>query len=149
MPPRTSSPNTSKQITRSSRRSVASCRRPRVDPNDNGYLHLAGRGTGLCRPMSDMMIASIVVGGLNVVLASVLLFVYRGVYVRTKAPFTLALLLFATAFLVQNAIVVYSFVTMMSIVPGALDPYLLDRKSTRLNSSHQIISYAVFCLKKK
>src|SRR5207244_10625390 len=25
---------------------------------------------------------------------------------------------------------------------------LLDRKSTRLNSSHQIISYAVFCLKK-
>src|SRR5258708_27094276 len=26
---------------------------------------------------------------------------------------------------------------------------LLDRKSTRLNSSHQIISYAVFCLKKK
>src|SRR5258708_30145596 len=30
------------------------------------------------------------------------------------------------------------------------DHYLLiDRKSTRLNSSHQIISYAVFCLKKK
>src|SRR5258708_19729086 len=26
---------------------------------------------------------------------------------------------------------------------------LQDRKSTRLNSSHQIISYAVFCLKKK
>src|SRR3954464_8717484 len=25
----------------------------------------------------------------------------------------------------------------------------LDRKSTRLNSSHTIISYAVFCLKKK
>src|SRR5258708_5262517 len=28
-------------------------------------------------------------------------------------------------------------------------PTRLDRKSTRLNSSHQIISYAVFCLKKK
>src|SRR5690349_22880162 len=27
--------------------------------------------------------------------------------------------------------------------------YLLDRKSTRLNSSHVEISYAVFCLKKK
>src|SRR5260363_36802 len=27
--------------------------------------------------------------------------------------------------------------------------YYEDRKSTRLNSSHQIISYAVFCLKKK
>src|SRR5258708_14776923 len=28
-------------------------------------------------------------------------------------------------------------------------PHRTDRKSTRLNSSHQIISYAVFCLKKK
>ena len=28
-------------------------------------------------------------------------------------------------------------------------PGIADRKSTRLNSSHQIISYAVFCLKKK
>src|SRR5574341_1469265 len=27
--------------------------------------------------------------------------------------------------------------------------WLEDRKSTRLNSSHQLISYAVFCLKKK
>src|SRR5207244_12798643 len=27
--------------------------------------------------------------------------------------------------------------------------YFQDRKSTRLNSSHQIISYAVFCSKKK
>src|SRR5258708_35746314 len=30
-----------------------------------------------------------------------------------------------------------------------LRPFTIDRKSTRLNSSHQIISYAVFCLKKK
>src|SRR5256885_1979407 len=28
-------------------------------------------------------------------------------------------------------------------------PCFLDRKSTRLNSSHLVISYAVFCLKKK
>src|SRR5258708_27803090 len=31
----------------------------------------------------------------------------------------------------------------------AIDDVNQDRKSTRLNSSHQIISYAVFCLKKK
>src|SRR5256885_10450221 len=31
----------------------------------------------------------------------------------------------------------------------ALLPSLSDRKSTRLNSSHLVISYAVFCLKKK
>src|SRR5256885_12649789 len=28
-------------------------------------------------------------------------------------------------------------------------PLIVDRKSTRLNSSHLVISYAVFCLKKK
>src|SRR5256885_3886329 len=37
--------------------------------------------------------------------------------------------------------------------PGAkecgLQELHLDRKSTRLNSSHLVISYAVFCLKKK
>src|SRR5699024_12175420 len=32
---------------------------------------------------------------------------------------------------------------------GADHPDRLDRKSTRLNSSHVSISYAVFCLKKK
>src|SRR5258708_24612588 len=32
---------------------------------------------------------------------------------------------------------------------GVLAAMKGDRKSTRLNSSHQIISYAVFCLKKK
>src|SRR5438552_12118175 len=33
--------------------------------------------------------------------------------------------------------------------PGPTLARAKDRKSTRLNSSHQIISYAVFCLKKK
>src|SRR3712207_7836150 len=32
---------------------------------------------------------------------------------------------------------------------GLGDSVILDRKSTRLNSSHANISYAVFCLKKK
>src|SRR5258708_25153185 len=34
-------------------------------------------------------------------------------------------------------------------IGGAAGDPEQDRKSTRLNSSHQIISYAVFCLKKK
>src|SRR5256885_12031274 len=32
---------------------------------------------------------------------------------------------------------------------GPLEIHSRDRKSTRLNSSHLVISYAVFCLKKK
>src|SRR5258708_19083157 len=37
----------------------------------------------------------------------------------------------------------------LSPIGVALPRAAVDRKSTRLNSSHQIISYAVFCLKKK
>src|SRR2546430_13010465 len=35
------------------------------------------------------------------------------------------------------------FLHQLAVIPGG------DRKSTRLNSSHSQISYAVFCLKKK
>src|SRR5206468_6349040 len=34
-------------------------------------------------------------------------------------------------------------------IDGVVEHFLQDRKSTRLNSSHDQISYAVFCLKKK
>src|SRR2546422_5409828 len=44
-------------------------------------------------------------------------------------------------------------VTTGGIALDKIDPYTMqsrrDRKSTRLNSSHGYISYAVFCLKKK
>src|SRR2546426_4020187 len=40
--------------------------------------------------------------------------------------------------------------TTPAVTPGAkLTTIAADRKSTRLNSSHLVISYAVFCLKKK
>src|SRR5256885_11187200 len=54
---------------------------------------------------------------------------------------------------VDDAAVVH--VAVVPVVHGRADDdhglaaRLLDRKSTRLNSSHLVISYAVFCLKKK
>src|SRR5207245_9136654 len=39
--------------------------------------------------------------------------------------------------------------TKKPVVDGQRFAFILDRKSTRLNSSHGSISYAVFCLKKK
>src|SRR2546430_15051902 len=41
------------------------------------------------------------------------------------------------------------FVAERDVVEDALALLVQDRKSTRLNSSHSQISYAVFCLKKK
>src|SRR2546430_8293726 len=40
-------------------------------------------------------------------------------------------------------------VDVVAVVRGRADDAAEDRKSTRLNSSHSQISYAVFCLKKK
>src|SRR3989442_7125008 len=40
-------------------------------------------------------------------------------------------------------------VDLVTVVPCRQEVFAADRKSTRLNSSHVRISYAVFCLKKK
>src|SRR5256884_3619605 len=54
--------------------------------------------------------------------------------------------LFGDLALTISIAVAISVVAALTLLPVALS---LDRKSTRLNSSHGYISYAVFCLKKK
>src|SRR5256885_12144650 len=50
---------------------------------------------------------------------------------------------------------ILSFIVVFGIVKATTNYFTgawanrIDRKSTRLNSSHLVISYAVFCLKKK
>src|SRR5437588_3511487 len=39
--------------------------------------------------------------------------------------------------------------TAAALLTAGITGFFRDRKSTRLNSSHTVISYAVFCLKKK
>src|SRR5256885_8134364 len=57
--------------------------------------------------------------------------------------------------LVVNDAVFWAYIAILPFLglAGALVFFLgnvkIDRKSTRLNSSHLVISYAVFCLKKK
>ncbi|OGS65620.1 MAG: hypothetical protein A3K59_04885 [Euryarchaeota archaeon RBG_19FT_COMBO_69_17] len=76
--------------------------------------------------MADMfMTGSLVIGAANVILSLALLLVYGQVYRHAHSSFALALLLFAGAFLAHNALVVYSYATMMPLVPEAMGPYIL------------------------
>src|SRR5688572_31006475 len=55
---------------------------------------------------------------------------------------------YAYRFLENYAKAEETFKKYIQVIPDDPNPYE-DRKSTRLNSSHSQISYAVFCLKKK
>src|SRR2546427_6303762 len=50
---------------------------------------------------------------------------------------------------VDSAGVPFALLAVPALTAGMSPGLNLDRKSTRLNSSHSQISYAVFCLKKK
>ncbi len=76
--------------------------------------------------MSDLLTTAVTaVAVLNVLLTAALVALYARTYVRTKAPFTLGLILFALAFLAQNVLVAYSYGTMMPLFGDTLVPYLL------------------------
>src|SRR5947209_10149764 len=61
----------------------------------------------------------------------------------TLFPYTT---LFRSAYAVHDAVGSSPILSLTALLSRCLQP---DRKSTRLNSSHANISYAVFCLKKK
>src|SRR5258708_24897393 len=62
------------------------------------------------------------------------------------------LVIFIVYLLLSRAdwVTMYPVIAALVLACFAITGYIVtDRKSTRLNSSHQIISYAVFCLKKQ
>src|SRR5438874_5361274 len=76
------------------------------------------------------------------------LFPYTTLF-RSLAALAFLLVLFETAIAKMRVFRVPEFLG-IALMLGLLGTILLlDRKSTRLNSSHVEISYAVFCLKKK
>src|SRR3712207_8729862 len=72
-----------------------------------------------------------------------------------------AIIYYATGFRIENTYIIINLALlvvalkvlglkfMMKTIFAIFTLYFIDRKSTRLNSSHANISYAVFCLKKK
>src|SRR2546426_2564242 len=57
--------------------------------------------------------------------------------------------LFPYTTLFRSLGILFVYASRVNTVWTVTIPADLDRKSTRLNSSHLVISYAVFCLKKK
>jgi len=89
------------------------------DPSPGRYP----RGNGE-RMTSGFMEASVVLGVVNIGLTGGLFVLYRRIYQQTRAAFSLGLVAFAGAFVVQNLLVVYSYLATMPIIPGPLSPYL-------------------------
>src|SRR5437867_9556209 len=75
------------------------------------------------RSWPTLLIAALLLGIVNAVVRPILLFLTFPITILTLGLFIL--------------------------VVNGISLALVDRKSTRLNSSHRTISYAVFCLKKK
>jgi hypothetical protein len=75
---------------------------------------------------SSWMEASVVIGIVNIALTAVLFALYRRVYAQTRAAFSLGLLFFAGAFVVQNLLVLYSYLATMPLIPPVMSPYLFS-----------------------
>lgn len=71
------------------------------------------------------MDASVIVSTGNVAILIALLILYGRMYSNSKAYFTLGLILFASFLLVQNAIGIYSYITMAPFFTETLLPYIL------------------------
>ncbi len=71
--------------------------------------------------MSLLMYGSVAGAAVNLVLIGTLLYVYGSTYRKMRTGFTLGLLIFAALFMLQNGIVIYSYVTMMSYYAAGVD----------------------------
>jgi hypothetical protein len=70
------------------------------------------------------MDASMIVSAANIAILTSLLILYGKTYSSSRAQFTLGLIFFASLLLLQNAIGVYSYVTMAPFFTEAILPYM-------------------------
>jgi hypothetical protein len=75
--------------------------------------------------MSLIMDASAVISAANVAVLIGLIILYGRTYSSSRAQFTLGLIFFASLLLIQNAIGIYSYITMAPFFTEAILPYLL------------------------
>lgn len=71
--------------------------------------------------MTMLMYASVAGAGLNLAILGLLAFVYATSYRQIRTGFTLGLLVFAGLFVVQNAVTLWSYLTMMSYYAAGVE----------------------------
>jgi hypothetical protein len=71
-----------------------------------------------------LMEASVVLAVITIGLAGTLFALYRKIYAQTPTSFGLALIVFAVAFVLQSGLTVYSYLTMMPLIPDTMTPFL-------------------------
>src|SRR2546426_4291706 len=91
----------------------------------------------------NAVIQGVLLGGLYALFAAGLSLVFGIMRVVNLAHGDFIILAAFLSVVVVGVTGLGPFLSLVIVVP------LIDRKSTRLNSSHLVISYAVFCLKKK
>jgi hypothetical protein len=72
-------------------------------------------------PMMDIAIAFSI---LNVAILVVLLYIYAGIAIRSRAPHSIGLLLFALLLMANNALTAYAYSAMSPLFGSAALPYL-------------------------
>lgn len=75
--------------------------------------------------MTAVQLATVILAGLNCILAIILAWVYLRNHLQMRSPFTLGLLVFAAFLLIHNALAVYHYFTMMSTDAAPGDGLLL------------------------
>ena len=75
--------------------------------------------------MTLFMDLSILFSGLNAVLLLVLLYLYARITLRTRASYSMGLLIFAILLLSQNLLVIFAYGSMGYLIGEAVLPYLL------------------------
>lgn len=90
--------------------------------------------------MTAIQLATVILAGINCLLALALGFVYWRNHREMRSPFTMGLLVFALFLLVHNTVAVYHYFTMMSEAPARGDTFLLIEAILQTIASGALVS---------
>ncbi len=74
--------------------------------------------------MALLMDLAVLASSVNIVLLATLLYIFVKTFRKTRAIFTVGLIVFSVLFLIQNGVAIYSYVAMAPLFAEGVLPYL-------------------------